>query len=295
MSPITCRDAAIALVRRGLSVFPLGFCTKEPLPRTRGFYDASTDERVIRRWYAGRLANVGVRTGTDIAGLTLGVLDLDGGGALALLDALERERGLLPETLTVQTARGKHLYFLTLALPSRCGLLPGVDFKCLGGYVVGPASHHPSGAVYTCTDWNAPIALAPDWLVDLVTPPVEPVVSIDRGAVQDNQVDVINLKTGNDYALIALAKERCRVRAAQPGSQDQTLYSAAWRMARFVRTGLLTESQVCSALASAAADWITSNYDPKRGPWTRQQIERAIGRGIERGITSNRLEVTYAA
>jgi hypothetical protein len=84
------------------------------------------------------------------------------------------------------------------------------------------------------------------------------------------------------------------VNQARPGTQDVTLFSAAWRLARFVRSGALNEGAVAAALTAAAADWTVSNYDPQRGPWTPGQIARRIRRGLEHGRTSNRMGAGHA-
>jgi hypothetical protein len=182
MSPSTCRDAATALAALGVPVFPLVFRGKEPLPRSRGHHDASADLVITRRRWAGRLLNVGVRTGG-----TLSVLDVDGEAGYRSLADLEHQHGPLPVTFTVSTSRGEHRYLSGPALPCRTGFLPGLDWKANGGYVVGPCSVHPSGKVYACHDWNTPIATAPTWLAELVrhrpTPakaPAERIVHTDR-------------------------------------------------------------------------------------------------------------------
>jgi hypothetical protein len=51
-----CREvlnAALALARLRIAVFPLKYATKEPEPRSRGFYDADTNPARIKRWFGG--------------------------------------------------------------------------------------------------------------------------------------------------------------------------------------------------------------------------------------------------
>ncbi len=117
--------------------------------------------------------NVGIRTGlrSDVC-----VLDLDprNGGA----DSFERlveEYGDLPDTPFVHTGgAGRHYYFKCPlgSSKSRASILPGIDFKCEGGFVVAPPSFHVSGVQY---DWDLemnletlPLASMPPWLIDLV-------------------------------------------------------------------------------------------------------------------------------
>jgi len=82
---------------------------------------------------------------------------------------LLRARGL-PETVSVATGRGWHLYFAG-SLRSLVGVLPGVDTRGEGGYVVAPPSVHETGKIYAWDDSPEHVALAPvpPWLVSLGT------------------------------------------------------------------------------------------------------------------------------
>jgi hypothetical protein len=53
-------------------------------------------------------ASIGLATGQS-SGVV--VLDIDGAEGEATLKALEEQYGPLPETLSVTTGRGRHLYF----------------------------------------------------------------------------------------------------------------------------------------------------------------------------------------
>lgn len=143
-------------------------------PRTRrGIYDASADERVIRRWW-GLFpdSNVGVVTGAR-SGLL--VLDVDPrhGGDSALAE-LERQRGALPETVRALTGGGGvHYYFAHGEVAPSRPVAPGLDVKASGGYVVAPPSLHVSGRRYAweigAAPEEMPLARAPRWLLDRLT------------------------------------------------------------------------------------------------------------------------------
>src|SRR3984957_2581308 len=132
-------------------------------PRTRnGCKDATTDLAQIERWWrAWPNANIGTATG---AGLV--VIDVDGPAGEAALQVLQSEHEPLPETATVKTSRGRHLYFRTpndSHIPCSAGA--GLDVRGDGGFVVAPFSQHISGHVYEwgpTTKW----AEAPGWLLD---------------------------------------------------------------------------------------------------------------------------------
>jgi putative DNA primase/helicase len=133
--------------------------------------DATTDETIVRQWWARWPdANVGVATG---AASGLVVLDVDprNGGDESLRD-LEARYGPLADTVTALTGGGGCHYYLSLppgaAIRSR-RLLPGVELKAEGGYVVAPPSLHPSGRRYEWELGHAPDELPlsplPPWLL----------------------------------------------------------------------------------------------------------------------------------
>lgn len=171
-------DAAEDYARRGWYVLPLHHVTREgkcscqsqrcsspakhPLIR-RGLKDATRDESVIRRWWTQwPEANVGIRTGSD-SGIV--VVDLDTPRAMEEL----RARGDLPETLTVRTAKGTHLYFESPSerLRPRTALIPGVDLRADDSYVVAPPSVHATGVRYEVVDNRVAVMPMPKWLLEL--------------------------------------------------------------------------------------------------------------------------------
>jgi hypothetical protein len=114
-------DHAVGFAQKGLRVFPLhgirsGQCTcgKEQCsspgkhPRILQWQEkASSDPAVVAAlWKKWPDANVGLVTGESVV-----VLDVDGSEGEASLKALTDIHGELPETLTVITGRGRHLYF----------------------------------------------------------------------------------------------------------------------------------------------------------------------------------------
>lgn len=107
-------------------------------------------------------AGVGVETGRCSK---LVVLDIDTDEALEKVCQLD-----LPETRTVKTQRGWHLYFLhpgpDCFVPTNSGSIwPGLDVKGENGFITAPPSTHPQGGYYRWLNPEAPIAdLPPDVL-----------------------------------------------------------------------------------------------------------------------------------
>ena len=175
-------DAARTYAARGWRVVPIAAGTKHPAHLKAWQEAATTDPELIAEWWERWPDDgVGIATGQRSG---IWALDVDPrhGGDDTLAD-LEATHGRLPATMEVLTGSGgRHLYF---AWPEgrairndQAGRLgPGLDVRGDGGQVVAPPTVHPNGTRY---EWelSSPLrpALAPDWLVDLLTvvPTAEP-------------------------------------------------------------------------------------------------------------------------
>jgi hypothetical protein len=83
------------------------------------------------------------------------VLDVDArAGGFQSLEALEKELGEIPATLTVRSPTGGiHIYFIRPGAETNAGkLAPGVDVRGDGGIVLCPGSVHPRGGIYRIED-----------------------------------------------------------------------------------------------------------------------------------------------
>jgi hypothetical protein len=160
----TLPKAALAYARRGVPVFPCEPGAKRPLTRN-GHWDATTDPRVIERWWKRwPSANVGVPTGKKSGVVVLDV-DVDDGG-LESLAKLERAGAPTPKTARTRTGGGGiHVFFRNprgTEIRNSAGLLgPGLDVRGEGGYVVVPPSR--TRGPYKWVD-RSPLAEA-SWLM----------------------------------------------------------------------------------------------------------------------------------
>lgn len=113
--------------------------------------------------------NLGVLCGVPSGRLF--VVDIDG----------ERPDGL-PETPTVRTSKGIHLYYrlpdgVEIPKANKVGkVAPGVDIRWTGGQVVAPDSVHPeTGVVYEWEEGRSPddipMAAPPQWIIDALSAP----------------------------------------------------------------------------------------------------------------------------
>ena len=142
---------------------------KHPCTR-HGVHEASHRYEQIERWWTRwPQANVGILTGRLV------VLDLDGKTGHDTLTALQARAGCpLPATPWVQTARGRHLYFLALGhdIGNSVGRLgPGLDVRGQRGYVVAPPSRHANGHTYRWHNLRDGIAPLPQWLATALSLP----------------------------------------------------------------------------------------------------------------------------
>jgi hypothetical protein len=197
-------------------------------PRSRhGLRDASTDAARIQAWWATWPdANVGVATGRLV------IVDVDGAHGRATLAALQRAHRPLPPTLTALTGRGVHLYFHAGAhsVANSAGRLgAGLDVRGRDGYVVAPPSRHADGDRYR---WSArrPPAPLPSWLTELLTAAAPPPrrAPLPSPALGDRR---------RRYLAAALRGELAGVAAARPGTRNDTLNRAAFRLGQLAADG----------------------------------------------------------
>ncbi|MFZ9888500.1 MAG: bifunctional DNA primase/polymerase [Myxococcota bacterium] len=147
----SAREAALALCRLGFSVIPLRPRGKEPLGRwTAAQRRRASEDELALVFDVQPDSNFAVVCGA-VSGLV--VVDLDDEEAVAFAEA-----NLPPTPLVVTTSRGQHWYYLHPGgdLPTFRPEGLKIDVKGDGGYVVGPGSLHPSGAMYQATSrWSA--------------------------------------------------------------------------------------------------------------------------------------------
>jgi len=246
-------DAALAYARHGIPVLPVhtpaadGSCScgrpgcERPgkHPRLRhGLTEASLDPRRIEMWWAlWPEANVGLRTG-----VAMDVADVDSPGGWHGLRHLLG--GALPAGPQVRTGGGGwHFWFRPTGFGNRVRLLPGVDWRGAGGYVLAPPSRHAAGTTYywVIRPGGEPPS-GPPALRDLIAGPDPPVPPGGSGAIVHP----------DRYAAVALAAEADRVARASVGTRNDTLNRAAFALGRLVGAGLLDTATVTRELLAAA-------------------------------------------
>ncbi len=181
-------DEALRYANAGIPVFPLhwikqdGSCScskgaacecKGKHPRIKNWCEeATTDPDKIRGWWSkAPSANIGIPMGERSGLVTLDVDTRHGGDQS--LEALVKEHGELPKTVTATTGGGgKHYVFKytdDLALKNVVGFRDGLDVRTQGGMIVAAPSMHQSGKRYVWDEGISPFetqaAEMPDWLI----------------------------------------------------------------------------------------------------------------------------------
>ncbi|MFJ4074791.1 bifunctional DNA primase/polymerase [Curtobacterium sp. NPDC089991] len=144
-------------------VFPVG---RDKAPLVRWKTAATNDPTMVATWQA-RYPNSNSGIACGPSGLL--VMDADTAGEFERFCAAHHQP--VPETFTVETAKGRHWYFQYRGPVKNAVRIDGfeLDVRADGGYVVAPGSVHASGVVYEPVDPDAPVADLPEWLSEALT------------------------------------------------------------------------------------------------------------------------------
>jgi putative DNA primase/helicase len=153
----------------------------------------------------------------------------------------------LPETVTAISKQGHHYYFRHPGERVKNGIniLPKVDIRGDGGYIVAPGSIHPSGFQYAWLrdPFNYPIAPVPIWLRYLI--------AVGNREQTDTR-SVRPIREMIPYVQRAVSEEFERVRTAERGSRNHILYRASINLWQLVPTGGIEPHEVEAMLLNAA-------------------------------------------
>ncbi len=240
-------------------------------PRTlNGVKDASADQETIAMWreiYPD--ANWALACG---AGSGVMVVDVDRRGGIDgfdSLDLLALERGGL-EALT--GGGGLHVFVAYEAgFKNHNPLLPGIDFKTDGGYVILPPSRHKSGSSYQWHTLNEPVSVSPE-LRGYLTRPKEPALSRQGASL----MDPVPEGGRNDALIRNLGIWRRKLDDDRPAVEH-----LAWGWGRSVG---LDDQEIARTIESA---WRLPHVDlaiswPLASPEEVDQFERMVGERLIR-------------
>lgn len=229
MTRTPLHDTALDLAGRGWFVFPL--IARDKMPAVRWRDESTIDPEQVDAWWVSTPdANLGIDCGPS----KLAVVDIDSPEAAA---ALRAKFGTLPDTYTVKTAKGWHLYYEAPGAElrnSQSKLAPGVDIRAEGGFVVTAPSIHPSGAEYRVTR-DIELAPFPDVLLDALTAEPEPLPAVPSAPIE---------RPSSKWAAAVLEGELGKVVTAIPGQRNAVFFGAACKLYDVVAGGHLDQGQV---------------------------------------------------
>lgn len=248
---------------------------KTPLP-SNGLKSATLNERIIREWWRRTPdAMVAVPTGAAIGAW---VLDLDRkpgiGDGHDWLAEMEARHGELPATARAKTmGGGTHIFFRQVeGIRNRGGLGVAVDVRGDGGYIVAPGSIAADGRSY---EWlnDDPIVDAPQWLLDLVLPPIVSHVRHDY---------TYQSGSNEPYVERAVEGELRKLAMTGQGSRGYQLNASAFSLGQLVGAGALSRNEAEAGLWDAAVACGVAQKDGDREVWAK------IRRGLDAGIRQPR-------
>lgn len=247
-------DVALAMASRGWHVFPVLPPTKDgecpcsnpectspgKHPAIRQWQErATTSEAQIRQWWEDWPDhNIGVATGRDS---DLLVLDVDGAtGRASIADGRDIPDG--PAVSTGRTDGGTHHY---MACPEDfdarnfAGLVPGLDARANGGYVIAAGSRHASGATYAwVAEPDGPLPLPPQWFIDLLkeskrpSGPISFIIPKNRRNVELTRLAGVLRRQGFETDEILASLRTTNAKRCRPPLADDELTTIAGSIGR---------------------------------------------------------------
>lgn len=273
-------DAALAYADRGWSVFPIRPKLKAPMTK-HGFKDASCYLNKVKEWWGEYpQANIGVATG-QVSGLLVVDIDPRNGGEQSFKE-FQKLYGPMPHMPTVKTGGdGKHFFLKHPGgnIPGRTNILPGIDIKSDGGYVLAPPSIHPNGKPYV-------------WEVD----PDQ----VELADLPDSFRDVICLPSQNEEALAHPSKGfanledlRLPINIAQliiKGDADNKYASRSEAIFAALRSMVKAghNDTTIKSILSDPKNGLSEKPIEKGAVWLDGEIERARAKGGNQTILTPR-------
>jgi hypothetical protein len=176
-------DAALAYAAHGYPVFPLSKRTKAPIPkadkdvhgkkipRTGGFYKATTDPVIVSQWWHQSEHLIGMPMGaaSNVFAIDIDTAE-DHADGMAEWDKITVEHGAIDTREHLTATGGRHLilkYDDDQPIGCSRGSLPdGIDVKGRGGYIVMPPSRRKDREYRVGLDID-PID-PPHWLIEMI-------------------------------------------------------------------------------------------------------------------------------
>jgi len=250
-------QAALTYAERGFSVIPIR-SDKKPFIKWEHYQTTKATQEEIILWFTKwPSAMIGIVTG-EISGVL--VIDCDNE------EAYQRIQELLPEgflTAIAKTPRGYHIYLVYPAgqqIGNAAGIIPGVDVRGQGGYIIGPPSVNAEGKAYA-------------WL---------PGLSIDDVALAPLPCELTRALFNNNINKYYRGHDDTLTTSADfftAGRRDEDVFSLA---------NALVKSKLSEKYIRQVVEIVASNCNP---PFSSEEARLKIQSAIERAA---RREVSLA-
>jgi hypothetical protein len=225
----TVYEWAIEFNSIGIAVFPVYYRNKSPKTKWEQYQQLLPSLIDIKRWFlGGSLHNYGVVAGWD----DLVILDFDSMDKYyewSLWTILQPKDSVADMVsmmaFKVKTARGVHVY-LRIPGVNANSHIEGLDIK-RHGYVIGPGSVHPTGAVYTAFDDAVIIPAVPSlesvlpaaWVDQLQNPEMPDVLpQFVQQAINPDPFDLISNPLDIQQDLIIQIRQRHKLQDYLPNA-----------------------------------------------------------------------------
>jgi hypothetical protein len=251
-----------SLLDRGFYLFPLAYLSKKPITGCHWDKEASNDPDNIATWFAlHKWANVGIACEPS----NLVVIDLDKfkgqeipeqyqlAGVTDASDILCVElekigRSFPTDTYSVHTpSGGRHLYYWNEGEPIESGTnrngMTGLDIKSKGGYVVAEGSRSEKG-LYLGVEPKE-IKVLDDELREIITK------KKPKPIIQSVNFVPPSSPNSDPYRLAGLKNEIEKVRKAQEGTRNSTLFASACAVGELVADDLSLIDEAIRGLVEA--------------------------------------------
>lgn len=275
------------MAQLGLSVIPVGR-DKKPLIAWKEYQTRKPTQNEIDSWYEKwNDAGIGIVTG-QVSNLLVVDIDEEAGK-----DAL-KQYGVDWQTIqapVVHTSKGIHIYFRHAGLGNSTRIIPGVDTRGEGGYVIAPPSSNGGGRAYV---WDrgraitqvAPPEIPPELVRALVVSKVgyKDSTTLTYRGFEKSDVEKSGTYPQNDnicqHSDNKTTKLTTLTTFAREGERDEKLYHVAIQLAK-AKTPPDLMIQVLNALALSC----DPPYDLKEIP---VKVRSALSRGRDATIVEVR-------
>ena len=260
-----------------------------------GVHDATRDPELIEAyWSTFPQANITAACGAPSGVFVLDVDVKDSAGVgfdgRADLDRLQERFGELPRTwLSSTPSTGEHQWYrqpdrpLTNRVHMRVvevdgsEVKTGLDVRTVGGCVPLPPSAKATGSYRWVRDpLNTPLADAPEWLLDIIDPPLPPRTPIEPVRITTSDRTARYVEAAVNGECVAVAQLGARQ------GRNQRLFEASANLGEFVGAGLLRQAVAEGALERAADECGLTREDGLRA------VQATIASGMRKGLAHPR-------